>query len=554
MSQTEGQGKGEPKRFSFGRFVLDLTRGCLLSDGREIPLRPKTFAVLTYLVQRPGELVSKEELLEAVWPGLIVTDDTLVQSIGELRRTLGDAEAKLIVTVPRRGYRFELAAAPPERRNARGIGALRFRWKYGLFAPLAVLLAFAAIWFATSREVAPLSVADSRPAIAILPFQNQNESAARGYFADGLTQDLISSLGRFPEITVMSWNAVATYKGAIAQPGEIARVLSVRYQVEGSVRYADERLRVSAQLVDVQGRVLWSSRYDEATADAFALQDRLTREIAGALAIRVNEQEQKRAAAKPPASFDAYDFLLRARPALQRPTRAGLAEARDLLRQALAIDGNYGAAHAALGESFHAAISLGWAENPDDYWQRVERHASDALRVDASNVEARVLLGRFHLAYNRYAAAELEMNRAVDLNPNNADALAGRGNCLLWMGRADNAIVMLELAQRIDPELNPYERFALGLAYYLDKRYDDAIEQAELNLRKSPEATFNLPVLAAAYAQAGHIEDAERTAATLRARDPTFDALSFGTKFQDDRDLARLREGLGNAGLYSPGR
>src|SRR5688572_1462442 len=143
MSQTEGQGNGESKQYSFGRYVLDLTRGCLLSDGREIPLRPKTFAVLTYLVQRPGQLVSKEDLFEAVWPGLIVTDDTLVQSIGELRRVLSDAEAKLITTVPRRGYRFDAQSAPPERRHARGAQALRFRWNYGLFAPLALAITFA---------------------------------------------------------------------------------------------------------------------------------------------------------------------------------------------------------------------------------------------------------------------------------------------------------------------------------------------------------------------------------------------------------------------------
>lgn len=554
MSQIEGQGKGEPNTFNFGRFVLDLNRGCLVSNGRDIPLRPKTFAVLAFLVQRPGQLVSKEELLEAVWPGLIVTDDTLVQSIGELRRTLGDAEAKIIVTVPRRGYRFEVTAAPPERRRATGVQALRFQWKYGLLAPLAVLLAFAAIWFATSREDRPVAVADTRPAIAILPFQDQSEGPEREYLADGVTQDLINSLGRFSELTVMSWNAVATYKGAIAQPGEIARVLNVRYQVEGSVRLADGRLRVSAQLVGLQGRVLWSSRYDEAAADAFALQDRLTREIAGALAIRVSEQEQRRVAAKPPASFDAYDYLLRARPAIQRPTRASLAEARGLLRHALEIDANYGAAHAALGETFHAAISLGWAENPDDYWKRVERHAGDALRVDADNVHARVLLGRLHLAYNRYRAAEVEMDRAVEINPNNADALAGRGNGLLWMGRARQAIETLELAQRIDPELNPFERFALGLAYYLEKRYDDAIEQCELNLRLAPEATFNLPLLAAAYAQSNRTADAQRTAATLRTRDPTFDASTFGTKFEEAGDLARLREGLDKAGLYTADR
>jgi TolB-like protein/DNA-binding winged helix-turn-helix (wHTH) protein/cytochrome c-type biogenesis protein CcmH/NrfG len=539
-----------PKVFTFGRYVLDLTRGCLLSDGREIPLRPKTFAVLTYLVQRPGQLVSKDELFEAVWPGLIVTDDTLVQSIGELRRVLGDAESKLITTVPRRGYRFDSEAAPPERRRARGIKALRFRWKYGLLAPLAVGLAFAAIWLATWRH-SPGPAADTRPAVAILPFLNQSEDPAREYLADGLTQDLITSLGRFSALTVMSWNAVASYKGAVAQPGEIARVLSVRYQVEGSVRYAGDRLRISAQLVDVQGRVLWSQLYEASATDVFALQDRITREIAGALAIRVTEFEQKRLARDPPTQFDVYDLLLRARPALQRPARASLAEARDLLRQALAIDPHYAAAHAALGESFHAAVSMGWAQDPDDYWQRVEKHANEALRLDPDNVRAHVLLARRHMAYNRYAEAEVEMEHALEINSNDADALAGRGHVLVWLGRTDEAIEALELAQRIDPELNAFDRFALCLAYYLKQRYPEAIEQAELNLRKTPDASFNLVVLAASYAQAKRPAEAQKTVALLRARDPTFDARTFGNKFQDPGDLERLREGMRKAGLYS---
>ena len=547
MATTESD--NTPRTLTFGRYVLDSARGCLLSDGREIPLRPKTFAVLSYLAQRPGQLVSKDELFDAVWPGLIVTDDTLVQSIGELRRTLGDAEAKLITTVPKRGYRLDLQAAPPERRHARGINALRFRWKYGLLAPFIVAIVFVVIWLMTPRAQ-PLSAVDVRPAIAILPFQDQSETE-REYLADGLTQDLINSLGRFPEIAVMSWNAVAIYKGEVAQPGEIARVLSVRYQVEGSVRLAEDRLRVSAQLVDVQGRVIWSARYDEPAGDVFALQDRLMREIAGALAIRVTELEQRRVAAKPPASFDAYDYVLRARPALQRPTRAGIVDARELLRQALAIDPDYGAAHAALGETFHAAVSMGWAEDPGQYWQRVARHAEDALRVDADNVRARVLLGRMHMAYNRYADAEREIDRAVSINPNDADALAGQGNVLVWLGRTDEAIETLEFAQRIDPELNAFDRFALCLAYYLKERYDSAIEQGVLNLRKTPDATFNLVVLAAAYAQANRPADAERTVAALRARDPTFDALTFGNKFQDPKDLEKLRAGLRKAGIYS---
>jgi TolB-like protein/DNA-binding winged helix-turn-helix (wHTH) protein/thioredoxin-like negative regulator of GroEL len=546
MVQT---GDNPTQRLEFGRYVLDLARGCLLIEGREVPLRPKTFAVLRYLAERPGQLVSKDELFEAVWPGLIVTDDTLVQSIGELRRALGDAGARLITTVPKRGYRFDAQAAPSERRGAAGRHALRWRWAYGILVPMATAAIFVVVWLLTSREI-PENPVDTRPAIAILPFLNLTEDPAQEYLADGLTQDLISSMGRFSALTVMSWNAVAAYKGAVAQPGEVARVLAVRYQVEGSVRQSADRLRVSAQLVDMHGKVLWSSRYDEAASDLFALQDRITREIAGALAIRVTELDRQRAAGKPTQSLAAYDLVLRARPALQRPTRAGLVEARALLRQALTLDPNYAAAHAALGETFHADISLGWAESPEDYWSRVESHANLALDRDPANVRARTLLGRMHMAFNRYAEAEQQIDRAIDVNPNDADALAGRGNVLLWLGRTDEAIETLQHALRIDPELNAFDRFALCLAYYLKGRYEDAIEQGEINLRKTPDASFNLVVLAAAYAQAHRPADVARTVAELKRRDPTFDAPAFGNKFQRPADLERLREGLVNAGLY----
>ncbi len=549
----ENEGGAPPGRITFGRYVLDTARGCLLLDEREVALRPKTFAVLQFLAQQPGRLVSKDELFEAVWPGLIVTDDTLVQSIGELRRALGEDGARLIVTVPRRGYRFNAGAAPPERRQSRGGPAVRWRWKFGILVPLACAVAFVAIWLLTSRE-SPEIARDTRPAIAILPFLDQSDDASREYLADGITQDLINSLGRFSELTVMSWNAVATYKGAVAQPGEIARVLSVRYQVEGSVRQVGDRLRVSAQLVDVQGKVLWSARFDESTKDLFALQDRITREIAGALAIRVTEFEQRRVAAKPPSSFDAYELVLRARPALKRPSRAGIVEARALLRQALAIDPGYAAAHAALGDTYHADISMGWAESPEERWDRVLEEANLALENDPASVKGRILLARRHMAFNQYDEAQRELDRALEENPNDADALAGRGNVLLWMGKTDEAIESLRFALRIDPELNAFDRFALCLAYYLKGRYDEAIEQGETNLRKTPDAYFNLAVLAAAYAQAQRPADVQRIVAVLRSRDPTFDAQTFGNKFRDGKDLAKLREGFTKAGIYSEAR
>jgi adenylate cyclase len=577
-------------RLRFDRYVLDLDRGCLLLDGREITLRPKTFAVLRYLVENAGRLVSKDELFAAVWPKLAVTDDVLVQSIGDLRRELGDDGPRLIKTIPRRGYRFESAVstiAPdePSLTDATSVspasydsaGALRpasgaHAWTWlttarsgrrgAWFAALAlvVFLAAGALLAArsgwrfldTPRSGAQFSrTADvgAKPAIAILPFANQNDDSAREYFADGLTQDIINALGRFAELTVMSWNAVFPYKGRPENPGEIARGLGVRYQVEGSVRQIGDRVRVSAQLVDTNGQVLWSASFDEALADVFALQDKITTQIAGTLAIRVTQVEQRRVSTKPTESLEAYDYVLRARPALQRPARGSIVEARVLLRRAIELDPNYAAAYTAIAETYHIATSMGWAESPADFLSRAEEMANKALSLDDSDVRARIVLGRIHLFRQRFDQARAEIDRAIAINPNDASALAGRGNILMWSGQTDAAIEALEFAQRIDPELNAVDRFALSLAYYLKARYDAAVEQAELNLRKTSGANFTRIVLAAAYAQLGRVGDAERVVATIHRLDPTFDAREFGTKFLSAGDLDHLRDGMRKAGL-----
>jgi TolB-like protein/DNA-binding winged helix-turn-helix (wHTH) protein/cytochrome c-type biogenesis protein CcmH/NrfG len=574
----------ETKLLRFEHYVLDLGRGSLLLDGTEIALRPKTFAVLRHLAQNSGRLVSKNELFAAVWPNLAVTDDALVQSIGELRRALGDDGPRLIRTIPRRGYRFESAvsviepadavvsdgttvsAACPGGARSPGpaIGAhastllataLTGR-RPGLLAALALvaLLAAGAMW--ANRGMLrsgdqPIKSAEVRTkaAIAVLPFVNQSDDPAREYFADGVTQDIISALGRFSALTVMSWNAVLPYKGKPASPGDIGRSLAVRYQVEGSVRHTGDRVRVVAQLVSTDGRVLWSARFDETLADIFALQDKITTEIAAALAIRVTQLEQRRVFAKPTESLEAYDYVLRARPAFQRPTRASNVEARALLRRAIQLDPNYAAAYAALAETYHIAVSWGWAESPTAFLSRAEEMATKALSLNDAEVRARIVLGRIHIFYNRHDQAKAEMDRAVAINPNDAHALAGRGNVLMWLGQTDFAIEALELAQRIDPELNAIDRFALSLAYYLKRRYAAAIEQAETNIRKSEGAHFSRAVLAAAYAQQDRSEDAARVVSAIRRADPTFDPQTFGSKLRNPADVEHLRDGFRKAGL-----
>jgi len=518
-------------------------------------------------------------LFAAVWPNTAITDDVLVQSIGELRRALGDAGPRLIRTIPRRGYRFEtlvlsdeppaVTAAPPQPVARTGIAALPERpnrwprWRTGLMASLGLIAAVALLfgvatkWQLRYGAVPPLQATtripakEARPALAMLPLTVQSGDPAQAYFADGLTQDIINALGRFSAMTVISWNGVLPYKANPAIPEQVGRRLGVGYLVEGSVDRSGDRVRVTAQLVDTQqGRVLWSERLDEALADVFALQDDLTTKIAGTLAVHVQRIEQRRAFAKPTNNLAAYDDMLRARPALQRPTRMGIIEARRLLEQAIDLDPNYADAYAALGESYYIATSMGWAESPVPFLERAEALSNSALKLSESQVRAHVILGRIDIFYRRFGQAAAEMDQAVAINPNDADALAGRGNVLMWSGQTDSAIASLELALRLDPELNPIDRFALGLAYYQKGQYGAAIAQAEMNLREDSGANFNRIVLAAAYAQEGDASDAARAAAAIRAADPAFDAATFGTKYLNTADLEHLRDGLRKAGLY----
>src|SRR5690349_22904256 len=270
-----------PRAFRFGDFTLDLTRGALCAGDRSVDLRPKSFGVLAHLVQNAGRLVPKDELMQAVWPDVVVSDESLAKCVSEARAALGDAEQRLVKTVPRRGYLFDAPVSP-----ANGWSAPRALTKGSALILLLTAVAVIALAVPWGRPAGPPLPA--RPSIAVLPFSVRDDPQ-QDYFGDGLTEDLTTSLGRFRELFVVGHHSTLGYKRRDASPAQIGRELGVRYLLEGSVRRDGDRMRITARLLDAAtGREIWGESYDRALTGIFAVQDDLTRNIVTSLVAHVD--------------------------------------------------------------------------------------------------------------------------------------------------------------------------------------------------------------------------------------------------------------------------
>jgi len=387
--------------------------------------------------------------------------------------------------------------------------------------------------------------------IAVLPFANHSADPKREYFSDGLTEDIINALGRFSGIRVIAHNAVQAYKARTTTPDQISRELGVRYVVQGSVRQADGRLRVGVELSDaMKGTLLWSERYDGEGRQVFEIQDRIVRNVVGALAVKLTALEQQRAAAKPPESLEAYDLVLRARELLRAVERSANREARGLLAQAIKLSPNYAEAYAARSHAEFQRALFGWIEDPAEALRRSEEAARRALAIDdpGANARAHGILGNIHTFTGNYEAALADAERAIELNGSDAIAHALRGGILLWTGKIDESIAATEAARRFDPRLSTEAIFNLALAYYLAGRYRDAV-QATAAIPPNGRTVFQHAVHAAALAQLGDAEGARRAADEVRRQSPFFDVKLFGTRLVNPAQREKAQEGLRKAGL-----
>jgi len=374
--------------------------------------------VLRCLVENSGRLVTKDELFKAVWPDVVVSDEALTQCISEVREAISDRAQTMIKTMHRRGYRF---AAPVLRSDADAAS-------HATSMP------------ATSRDSAPrqaLSII-GRPSIAVLPFVNLGSDARQDYFSDGITGDIIAELSRFSDLSIIARSSSFQYKGKAVDVRQVGRELGVRYVLEGSVRWDEDRIRITAQLIDaVNGAHRWAERYDRELRDTFSVQDEVVRAIVAVLQVRLIEAEAERTLSKPPVTWEAYDYYLCGAEAwaIGFPQRAmaSFYEARRCLERSITIDPSYAPAYVVLSRTYaYAYVEPRNTEylNPTTL-ARAEELARTAVQLDATLPQARSTLGFALMFKRRHQDAVAEFVQAFALNPNFSDQGLDSVWCLL---------------------------------------------------------------------------------------------------------------------------
>jgi TolB-like protein len=502
---------------------------------RTVAVEPQVFDLLVYLLENRDRVVSKDDLIDKIWGGRIVSDSTLTSRINAARKAIGDSgsDQKLIRTVPRKGFRF--------------VGAVLAQ----LSCPAGGSVAEPA-----DRVTAPRSellIPPERPAIAVLPFVNMSGDREQEYFSDGISEDIITALSRLRWFLVIARNSSFIYKGRSVHISQIAEELGVRYVLEGSVRKSGEQVRISAQLNDVSsGSHIWAERFDRCLADVFAVQDEITESIVGAIEPQLYAAENFRAQRKPPGSLDAWDLVMRGLSYFWRITRQDNVAAQALLEKAIAIDPNYGQALGLLATSHIFGAHMGWADM-GAVLPIAERAALAAVEADTEDAWAHHGLAYAYLFARRYDDAIAEFELALRLNPNFAFAQAFYGATLCYAGRWQEGDLAVRRALRLSPR-DPSSTLYCGIAAYaqfIGRNYDEAIRLARESLRQRGDFVGGHRVLTAAAGMAGYDEVAKAALGELRRTQPNVSLAWIANELpmRHRTDQEHYLEGFRRAGL-----
>ncbi|ACP25361.1 adenylate cyclase [Sinorhizobium fredii NGR234] len=494
-------------RFAFGPFVLDPGAGTLLRNDDPVAVGYRGLKLLAALVGRAGEILGKAELMDAAWPGTAVEEGNLTVQIAQLRKLLGPAAdgGEWISTVPRVGYRFT-----------------------GTIEQLG--------------ERKPLPLPD-KPSIAVLPFVNLSNDPDQESFADGLTEDLITDLSRSPGLFVIARNSTFAYKGKAMDVRGIARDLGVRYLLEGSARRAAARVRINAQLVDAtSGDHLWAERFDRSLEDIFAVQDEVTGKIVEVLLGRLRAAPPRNR----PKNLEAYDLCVRARKLMDDSPQTAR-EAHLMLTRAVALEPEYAEAYRWLAINHW----MGWVHSggPTESSRTVALElARKAVAIDPNDAGCRWVLA-YLLAYERsFAAADAEFAKAIEIDPNEADAWAALSDIAVLAGHVEEGLEHIRKAFRLNPFPASWYYLTLGQAQYAAGEYEAAVETL-----RSDETyrTSSRRFLAASLAQLGRLDEARAEAELFLVGNPYFTIRHWAATepFRDARTLEHFVDGFRKAGL-----
>lgn len=506
------------RRIGFGPFVLDPDARTLSRAGDLVPIGHRGLLILEKLLETPGEVVGKNALIDAAWPGLAIEESNLTVQIAALRKLLGAAAggAEWIETMPRVGYRF--------------VGSAR-----------------------KMDGDPPMPAAHGPPAVAVLPFENLSSDPEQSFLADGLVEEIITALSRFRTFAVIARNSTFAYKGRAVDVREVARALGVRYVLEGSVRRSGDRVRVAAQLIDgASGAHLWAEKFEGALSDIFEFQDKITKSVIGLIEPRIRKAEIERARRKRPDNLDAWDLYVQSMPLVYAANVAGYTTAIDLLDRALALEPRYGPAMALASWAHEKRTTFGGTAPPGiDDAELALAFAQRALDVDPDDALAMALFGWERVLFRGdYAGLEL-CTRALDLNPNNKVVLDLAAVANIFAGDLEIAIACGTRAIELSPVASDaYHSVShIALAHLLAARFEEAAAWSQRSIEIERGFVISHLTLAAACAHLGRLEEAR--ASMRHARELRPDTISF---WQDAaiRLPERLRvwvDGLRMAGM-----
>jgi TolB-like protein/DNA-binding winged helix-turn-helix (wHTH) protein/Tfp pilus assembly protein PilF len=540
---------------SISTLRLDLGNECLWWGDQQIALTPKAFAVLRCLVERSGQLVTKEALLEAVWPGTYVEEGQVKQFIAELRRILHDDSTtpRFIETIRGRGYRLigDIGVRAPDLSLVEGAGRAGQGARETAPGPGAAEAA------PRVEEVLPARTPldGHRPAIAVLPFRNLGGDPGDALLAEGITEDLIDGLARNRSLSVIGRHSTLRSRDGHADARRIARELGVGYILDGTIRRRHAELRISANLVAAgEDRTLWAEKYDGMPEDLFGFQERVASSIVATVEPRLLEAEIARLGSKPAERFDAHDCVLRAASLLYTFDESDLRSAGAYLDRAVALDPASARAYAYKAWWYLLCINEERSPNPGRDTALAELAAQRAMALDPTDAFVLAVAAHVEALLRRRPEVAADMfDRSLRLNENSAFAWGLSAATYCYLGRPDEALARLGVAARLSP-FDPLDFFswsAAGLAECLAGRYDRAIAWLERALRQNPRFVASHRTLTTCLWHAGRRPEAKAAARNLLALDRNFRVLPFAARYPLRRraDMRRYVSGLRAAGL-----